>query len=236
MRVKFWDRFLSALAGLLILAASVGLFCFAIGVLPVKVDLIEWEKGLLLWQRAIMVVVAVLLFLLGARCVSLLFRSRREKGFIMQHTEYGDLSISMTALENMVRKCIDAHEELKVNSTRIRHNHDSVIVELQIGLANGVNIPIAVNALQKQIKQYITSCSGVDVKEVRVTVETNMSNLPKPEAVGNEMLSQDVMAVARAGEVAESITESTQSSMPKPAEKQEEQPAMHQRNFKRGEE
>ena len=37
----------------------------------------------------------------------------------------------------------------------------------------GVNIPLTVNALQKQIKQYITSCSGVDVHKVRVMVETD---------------------------------------------------------------
>ena len=32
---------------------------------------------------------------------------------------------------------------------------------------------VTVNALQKQIKQYITSCSGVDVHKVRVMVETD---------------------------------------------------------------
>ena len=46
-------------------------------------------------------------------------------------------------------------------------------MDIKITLLSGVNIPLTVNALQKQIKQYITSCSGVDVHKVRVMVETD---------------------------------------------------------------
>ena len=62
-------------------------------------------------------------------------------------------------------------------------------MDIRISLANVVNIPLTVNALQKQIKHYITSCSGVDVKEVRVMVETG--NQPAKNA---EMLAPDLQA------------------------------------------
>ena len=80
----------------------------------------------------------------------------------------------------MVQKCVDAHNELTVNQTRIEHVRDGVCVDVKITLAGGVNIPLTVNALQKQIKQYITSCSGVDVQEVRVMVETDVARLQAP--------------------------------------------------------
>ena len=180
MKLRIWDRIRSALLGLLVAALSAWAALYLIGVAP------DWSgmffsKAGVAWHRWAAVAVCVLLFLLGLSGVALLFRRRKVKGFVLQRTEYGDMSISMKAMENMVKKCVDAHNELTVNQTRIEHVHDGVCVDVKITLAGGVNIPLTVNALQKQIKQYITSCSGVDVHEVRVMVETDASiHLPSP--------------------------------------------------------
>ena len=125
------------------------------------------------WQRAVMIVGALALIALGLHDVLLLFRRTREKGFIIQHSEYGDMSISMNALESMMQKSVASHQELTVNATHIQHAREGIVVDIKITLPGGVNIPLTVNALQKQIKQYITSCSGVDVHKVRVMVETD---------------------------------------------------------------
>ncbi len=183
MRIRFWNRILSALAGLLIALVAIGLFVFGIGVFPVKMALSFFEGPFELWQRAVMVVVSLVLFGLGVHGISLLFRRGREKDFIIQHTEFGDMSISMKAMESMVNKCVDAHQELSVTSTRIHHGREGVVVDIKIMLASGVNIPLTVNALQKQIKQYITSCSGVEVQQVRVMVETDSTRLTAPAAI-----------------------------------------------------
>ena len=65
MRIKFWDRLLAALSGLLIVLAAVGLFVFGIGVLPVKLDLSVLEGPFALWQRVVMVAVSLMLLALG---------------------------------------------------------------------------------------------------------------------------------------------------------------------------
>ena len=185
MRVKLrvWDRIRSAVMGLIISLLSVGVILYFVGILP------DWKgeylsSSVALWQRAAVVAGGAVCLLLGLSGIGLLFRRRKEKGVVVQHTEYGDMSISMKAMENMVRKCVDAHPELNVNHTRIYHSRGGVCVDIKITLLNGVNIPLTVNALQKQIKQYITSCSGVDVEEVRVMVETEAAkSLPAPEVV-----------------------------------------------------
>lgn len=212
MRFKVIDRIVSALSGLVILVIGIGLFVFGIGIFPFRLDLSFLDMPFVLWQRAIMVVAALLLCFFGLRGFSLLFRSSKEKGFILQHTEYGDLSISMTAMENMVKKCVDTHSELRVAHTRILHAREGVIVNLRIALANGVNIPITVSALQKQIKQYITSCSGVDVKEVRVMVETNNSLQPSAGNKTESTMSADVDAAAKAGVVVDTLREAAQNA------------------------
>ena len=237
MRFKALDRIVSALSGLIILVIGIGLFVFGAGIFPFRLDVSFLDRSFEVWQRVVMVVTALLLCFFGLRGMALLFRSSKEKGFILQHTEYGDLSISMSAMENMVKKCVDTHEELRVSGTRIHHAREGVIVNMRIALANGVNIPLTVSALQKQIKQYITSCSGVDVKEVRVMVETNNSLSPSVGTGAADTLKADVDAATRAGELVGSLYEAAQNAMPAEpaAERKLEKAPLHQRLFKREE-
>ncbi|MEF9878011.1 MAG: alkaline shock response membrane anchor protein AmaP [Clostridia bacterium] len=177
MRIKVWNRLLIALSGLMILFIAVGVFVFGVGLFPFKLDVSALNEPMLLWQRIVIVAGSLLLVCLGIHDVWVLCHRKTDKGFVIQHTEFGDMSISLSALENMVKKCVDSHEMLTVNSTKIHRGHEGIMVDLKLTLFSGVNIPLTVNALQKQIKQYITSCSGVDVQEVRVMVETNPSVL-----------------------------------------------------------
>ncbi len=184
-KLRFWDRILSAVMGVLCIALAAAILLYVIGILPLQPikDVIATVTtgGWMYW--AIFGVVLLLLVLLGIHGIGLLFRRRKDKGFVVQHTEFGDMSISMKAMENMVKKCADAHGELTVNNTKIYLVRGGVSIDMKITLASGVNIPLTVNALQKQIKQYITSCSGVDVHEVRVKVETDaVKLLPPPSA------------------------------------------------------
>lgn len=175
MKTKLWNRLLIALSGLFIFAIGVCVVLFSIGFTPSQLDLAALEASLVLWQRVVIAAVGVLICLLGFHDICVLFARRAEKGFIMQRTDLGDMSISMNALETMVHKCVDQHQELTVKSTRIFRVKNGIVVEIRIVLASGVNIPLTVSALQKQIKQYIVSCSGVEVYEVKVLVETNVN-------------------------------------------------------------
>ncbi|MEG2604268.1 MAG: Asp23/Gls24 family envelope stress response protein, partial [Clostridia bacterium] len=105
-------------------------------------------------------------------------------------------------MENMVKKCVDSHDELNVNTTRIYRSRAGVVVDVKITLASGVNIPLTVNALQKQIKQYITSCSGVDVQEVRVMVETNVNKQAAQEMPIQEVVVEKCASPEKAAEPA----------------------------------
>ena len=185
-KLRVWDRILSALMGILCILAAAVIVLHVAGWLTLQQirDVIaSLTVGWQAWLYWVVFAVAMLLLvMLGLHGIGLLFRRRKDKGFVTQHTEYGDMNISIKALENMVKKCVDAHSELTANSTRIYLVRGGVSMDMKITLASGVNIPLTVNALQKQIKQYITSCSGVDVHEVRVKVETDTVKLLPPPA------------------------------------------------------
>jgi len=173
MKQRFLDKLLISLCGLILFAVSMLVFLWSFGFTPTAWGAVIPHIELKLVVHILVAALSFLFMVLGMYCFFFLFRNlNSKKGFIMQKTDNGQLSISIRAMENLVAKCVDQHEEIKVVSSSISNTRDGVVVSLRIGLANGVSIPLAVNALQKQIKQYIQACSGIDVKEVRVQVET----------------------------------------------------------------
>jgi membrane protein implicated in regulation of membrane protease activity len=240
MKRSLIDRLLTGLAGLILAFLGFGLFVYGIGIYPFELNLTFAEGTFTFWQHVLMVAAALVLLLLGVRGVSAVFRSGKEKGFILQRTEYGDLNISMNAMENMVKRCVDMNDELKVTQTKIAHTREGVIVSIRIMLENGVNIPMVVSALQKQTKQYITSCSGVDVKEVRVFVDTSEGMGPKSRGEKASEIAADVDAVEKAGRMVDRLNDAVQKAIQSDAAPQaeaEKKEPLHQRIFrKNGEE
>lgn len=174
MKLRIRDQIRSAFLGLLVMAGSVYAF------------LRVWNSALSGWQRWAGLAACVIAFWVGICGVALLFRRRRGKGFVLQHTDFGDVSISMKAMENMVKRCVDSHTEFQAGQTRVYHEKNGISVEVRITLSNGMNIPLTVKALQRQIKQYISDCSGVDVHTVSVKVETDIAKLPAPHEMNLE--------------------------------------------------
>ena len=188
-KLRIWDRILAALMGILCIAAAAAIVLYAVDMFPQEqVNALLEQLMAMNWHKWLIIgAAALVLLVVGLYGIGMLFRRRKDKGFVVQHTDYGDMSISMKAMENMVKKCVDSHGELSVNQTKIYLVRSGVSIDMKITLASGVNIPLTVNALQKQIKQYITSCSGVDVHEVRVKVETeNVKLLPAPQTTAIE--------------------------------------------------
>jgi len=240
MKRSLTDRVLTGLAGLILAVLGLGLFVYGVGIFPFELNLTFLEGPFTFWQHLLMVLIALVLLLLGIRGVSAIFRSNKEKGFILQRTDYGDLNISMNAMENMVKKVVDANDELKVTHTKISHTKDGVIVSVRILLENGVNIPMVVSALQKQTRQYITSCSGVDVKEVRVYVDTSAHVGSGRKGDAHSEIAADVDAVEKAGRMVDRLNDAVQKAIQSDAapsqEAGETKEPLHQRIFRKKEE
>ena len=172
MKIRILDRILVALAGLLVLAGCAALAAqlfFGKDVIGAAARILTGEQN-----RLWLIIALVLLILLGAYCILILFRHRgRNDKFVMQKTENGELSISLKAMESMVQKCLDPHSELTVQSVRLENQKGGLLIRIRGTVASGVSIPLTVDALQQQIKQYVTACSGVEVKDIRVQIESS---------------------------------------------------------------
>jgi len=172
VKIRILDRILVALAGLLVLAGCAALAAqlFFGKDVAGRVTAFLTDNNNRIW----LIIALVLLLLLGCYCLMLLFRHRgRNDKFVMQKTENGELSISLKAMESMVQKCLDPHKEVSVQSVHLENQKGGLLIRIRGTVAGGVSIPLTVDALQQQIKQYVTACSGVEVKDIRVQIESS---------------------------------------------------------------
>ena len=211
MKIRILDRILVAIAGLLVLAGCAALAAqlfFGKDVAGRATKLLTDSQ-----YRIWLIAALVLLVLLGCYCILMLFRHRGHKDkFVMQKTENGELSISLKAMESMVQKCMDLHKELSVQNVRLENQKGGLLIRIRGTVAGGVSIPLTVDALQQQIKQYVTACSGVEVKDIKVQIESS-----GPETKDSLFAIEAPTAKALPGAAAEKEE--------KPKEKAEEQPA-----------
>ena len=172
MKIRILDRILVALAGLLMLAGGAALAAQ----LFFGKNVAGWVSSRLADDslRVYIIIGGVLLLLLGVYCVLMLFRHKGRNGkFIMQRTESGELAISLKALESMVQKCLEQHKELSAQTVSLENQRGSLLIRIRGTVAGGISIPLTVDTLQQQIKQYVTACSGVEVKDIRVEIESS---------------------------------------------------------------
>jgi len=191
MKKSLTVRILTALGSLVLLAASAAMAAEAFFGVPVTAQTAALlADGSILPVLAKLVMIIGLAVLAGAAFVCALPRPRREqKDFVMQKGENGAIGISVRAIEKQVRTCIAKHDVIADAEVSIRECRDGLIILLNVDQVAGVNIPLSVGLLQKQIKQYVASCTGVDVHEVRVMVENNTTTMvPSPFAVEDAML------------------------------------------------
>ncbi len=226
MKLRVIDRLLTALVGLLLIALAV----VPVADVLFGTGIIEWAAKFAAFKSTTHTVcllgAGLALLLVGLMLLHLAFRRVKHKGFVVQTTDVGELSISIRAIEDLVNKCVEKHDEVHVNGKSLENTRDGLVINLRVGLATGVNIPLAISALQKQIKQYVTACSGVDVSEVKVQVEAS-STKAKPSIYAVSDMLENVQPLPKEEEKVPEI-----SAEPETTEvKEPEEKCLHQRLF-----
>ena len=174
MKIRVLDRILVALAGLLLVAACAGVVAqvfFSVDVTGFAAKLLAAGST----KRKIIIAAAVaVVLILGLYCLLMLFRHRKRKDkFVLQKLESGDLAISLKTVESMVEKCVAQHPEIKTEGIRLENQREGLLIRSRGTVAGGISIPLTVDTLQKQVKRYVTACSGVEVKGIRIQIESS---------------------------------------------------------------
>lgn len=172
MKIKIKDRILAALLAILLLAGAAAIVAQTFFAVPIT-DAVKklTEKNETFATKILPGTIAAILLLLAVCCMTVLFRHKKKNDrFIRQVTEGGELHIGLDALSNLVNRCLEQHPEITSEKLSLDNDRNSLTVNIAGNVSGGISIPLTVSQLQKQIKQYVTACSGVEVKNVRVTI------------------------------------------------------------------
>lgn len=171
MKMKLWDRLILRLGALITLltgalAIAGGILLWNAQITPAK----WWPAG----NNAAVVLIAagVLAVLVSLYDIALPRKyNPRRRAFVTQPTEHGELRIAVSAIENLILRCVETHKEVKVLAMQISNRRGAVNVNLRVAVNSNISIPHAVEQLQTQIKRYLAASSGIEVREISVSVE-----------------------------------------------------------------
>ena len=169
MRLKLAHRLILYIGSLLMVFFGVAVFFFSLRFNQLMIR----EEGVPFFSLARLGLLtgAALTIAFGVFCVTLPHRMKQGRAeFVTQKTQSGELKISVQAIESIVHKSLSEHEEIKLRQLKVTNTRAGIEVDVKAALAGNINIPLAVNAIQKYIRHSLSTTLSIDAREVRVIV------------------------------------------------------------------
>ncbi len=160
-------RVLMVFLALLFIGGALFLVAVNYNLIPnLAVHLPAWAvEEIVLGTAAGLLLVAIILLILGFR------RSKGPANAVLKGSEYGEVAISITAIDNMVLRTVQQTEGIKDVSRQVSFTQDGLIISVKINVMPDVAMPNLTSELQSRIKEYVEEITGITVHEVKVIVE-----------------------------------------------------------------
>jgi uncharacterized alkaline shock family protein YloU len=129
-------------------------------------------------SRWVLGALGIIFFAFSLRFLTLGVRSQRSGRSVVHETAMGDVSITLGAIENLVRRV--TRQCVGVRDVRgwVRYSSAGLSVQLRLTVSPDVSIPKVSEEVQKTVAQYVRDVVGVGVAEVQVMVE-NIGTEPR---------------------------------------------------------
>lgn len=175
MKLRVIDRVVLFAASLFLVLIGLLLFIsgFQFSSIPLRLE----NEGFFTAKRLFVLTIGLFCIAYGAYLLLMPKQFKEDKqGFITQKTATGELRISLKAIETMAEKCVSDFAEIKCLDLKAINHRGNVLIKLNASMPDNVCIPMAIEALQKQIRKTIASSAGIEVKEVVVSIDATDSS------------------------------------------------------------
>ncbi|MBB6216626.1 putative alkaline shock family protein YloU [Anaerosolibacter carboniphilus] len=128
------------------------------------------------WQY---VLIPGFFFIISIRFLMTGLKSHASKNrSIVKHTSYGEISISLNTLEGMAQKSAREINGLREIRATVHPLAEGILIHINALTVPDANIPETTVKVQQSIKEYIEQYSGIEVREVKVSIE-NIASISK---------------------------------------------------------
>ncbi len=166
--MKTIARIIMVFIALLLIGGALFLFALNFNLIPnltEAVSLPAWaDETLLLASGAGLLLLGLILLALGLR------PSRKPGNAVLKGSEYGEVLISINAVENMVLRVVQQTQGIKDISRKVAFTPDGLVVTIKIDVKPDVALPGLIGELQAKTKEYLEEITGISVNEVKVLV------------------------------------------------------------------
>ena len=176
MKLKIWHRLALLIGALLmvVIGAAILVGSLQFNQIPIRME----GEGFFTITRLILLIGGAITMAFGFFLLTLPHRMKvGRESFVVSKTDAGEMRISVQAIETIVQKCLSQHEEIKLQSLQVTNARNGVFINLKASLAGNISIPLAVSAIQKHIRQHLIATSGIEAKEIRISVENTENTI-----------------------------------------------------------
>lgn len=175
MNLRWYDRILVALSGLILIALGVFIVLAASGViaLPEALALDTWLGDGWQWMP-IVFLAGVVLVIWGIWLLIRPFRRGREAGgryYVLKDEADGNVKISVHAIDHLVRKRLDLYSQITSARVKIGGREDAMHITLHLAVDAEVQIPALIEELREDIRNSLQHSAGVTVQTVQVYID-----------------------------------------------------------------
>jgi uncharacterized alkaline shock family protein YloU len=185
MKLKAFDRFLLALLLIVAIVCAFVLFGVASRLIPetMAVDFVSLFYANLA-NALILAAVGLVLLLVS---IKLVFCGRGHKEVqpavaLIRQSEIGGSYITLSAIDSMVQKHCRQQTKVRDCSSALRTTDTGVAISLRLSVLPDTDIVTLTDELQKSLKEYIETLTGVNVAEVGILVESTAASAQHPAA------------------------------------------------------
>lgn len=104
-------------------------------------------------------------------------RSSKDKKGVSKHTNIGEVRISLNSIENIAVNASRKASGVKDTKTYVTRSEDAVSVVVRAVVLPDLSIPAISEDVQQRVKKSVEECSGIEVRDVKVIVDSIYSGV-----------------------------------------------------------
>ncbi|MFO7952373.1 MAG: alkaline shock response membrane anchor protein AmaP [Bacillota bacterium] len=160
-------RLVLVLIGLMFIGGAFFLLAVNYNLVPgLAFSLPAWTgQDIVLAVTAGIILIGLILIILGLRS------PKKVANAVMKGSQYGEIAISITAIENMVLRVVQQIQGIKDVSRQVSFTQDGLVIKVKVRVMPDVPMPGVADELQSKIKEYVEEMTGITVHEVKVNVD-----------------------------------------------------------------
>jgi len=104
-------------------------------------------------------------------------RSSKDKKAVSKHTDIGEIMISLNSIENIAINASRKTNGVRDSKTMVRKTDAGVEIEIRLVVMPDMSIPAITDDVQQRVKKSVEDTAGVEVKAVKVVVDSIYSGI-----------------------------------------------------------